>query len=90
MSFGRLLLMFASSTLHKSWLLSLIFSPYGRDEREEQVCGSPFSAACNSKRMLEHAEMKPESDGEAGASTKEARFKQAALKRNWRSFTWSW
>ena len=31
--------------------------------------------------MLEHAEMKPESDGEAGASTKEARFKQAAFEK---------
>jgi len=42
--------MFAFSTLHKNWLLSLIFSPSGRDKREGAGCGSPFSAACYEAR----------------------------------------
>ena len=32
----------ASSTLHKNWLPSLIFSPSGRDKSEGAGCGSPF------------------------------------------------
>jgi hypothetical protein len=34
------------NTLHKSWLLSLIFSPLGRDKREGAGCENPFSTAC--------------------------------------------
>jgi hypothetical protein len=45
--------MFAFSTLHKSWLPSLIFSPYGRDKREGAGCGSPFSAACRAETGYE-------------------------------------
>jgi hypothetical protein len=39
-------MMLAFSTLRQSWLLSLIFSPSGRDKSEGAGCGSPFSAAC--------------------------------------------
>jgi methionine-rich copper-binding protein CopC len=41
-SFRAVAGMIAFSTLHKSWLLSLIFSPCGRDKREGAGCGSPF------------------------------------------------
>jgi hypothetical protein len=35
----------AFNTLHESWLLSLIFSPFGRDKREGAGCENPFSTA---------------------------------------------
>jgi hypothetical protein len=34
--------MFAFGTLHKGWLLSLNFSPYGRDKRESRLRKSFF------------------------------------------------
>jgi hypothetical protein len=33
------------TTLHKNWLLSLIFSPFGRDKRKGAGCENPFSTA---------------------------------------------
>jgi hypothetical protein len=38
--------MTAFNTLRKDWLLSLIFSPFGRDKREGAGCENPFSTAC--------------------------------------------
>jgi hypothetical protein len=36
----------ALNALPKNWLLSLILSPLGRDEREGAGCENPFSTAC--------------------------------------------
>jgi hypothetical protein len=38
--------MTAYNTLHKNWLLSLIFSPFGRDQSEVAGCENCFSTAC--------------------------------------------
>src|SRR5271154_201400 len=43
--------MHAINTLHKNWLLSSIFSPYGRDKTEGADCENPFQQPARARRV---------------------------------------